>query len=199
MERDQFIKYLHNGALLDQDSLEQLNAVTTEYPWFQAGWILYLKNLKTIGSPQFEEVLKRVAVMIPDRKQLYKFLNGEIYFNALTIGHEPAMVYQLEDNAVVEVQGSSLIDRFLNAGPGSFTRSNNRVQTSEYSINKNIIEKSVSENDELITETLANIYFQQKNYEKAIDAFEKLSLKYPEKSIYFASRIKEIEIIKNNT
>lgn len=56
--------------------------------------------------------------------------------------------------------------------------------------------KSVTENDELITETLAHIYFLQGNYQKALNAYKKLSLKYPEKSIYFATQIKEIEKIK---
>ena len=56
-----------------------------------------------------------------------------------------------------------------------------------------MISKSLSESDELITETLGNIYFQQKKYDKALDAFKKLSLKYPEKSVYFAARIEEIE------
>ena len=62
---------------------------------------------------------------------------------------------------------------------------------------KEVVENSTSENDEIITETLANILLQQKNYEKAQDAYRKLSLKYPEKSVYFATRIKEIEKIKN--
>lgn len=53
---------------------------------------------------------------------------------------------------------------------------------------------SVQENDDLVTETLANIYADQDNHEKAIKAFEKLQLKYPEKRIYFAGRIKEIQI-----
>ena len=52
---------------------------------------------------------------------------------------------------------------------------------------------SVQEDDDLITETLANIYAEQGNEEKAIKAFEKLQLKYPEKKVYFAGRIKEIE------
>ena len=52
---------------------------------------------------------------------------------------------------------------------------------------------SVQENDDLVTETLANIYADQGNFDKAIKSFEKLQLKYPEKKIYFAGRIKEIE------
>ncbi|MFV0592606.1 MAG: tetratricopeptide repeat protein [Draconibacterium sp.] len=199
MKQEHFIKYLHNRDLLNYDTLELLKKVTIEQPWFQAGWVLYLKNLKSTNSPEFDEVLKKVAVMVPDRKQLYRFLNNEITFNAIGIDGSTAKSYQLESNIVEEARGNSLIDRFLSSGSGNFIRSNNRLQPSEPADNKDILNKSVSENDELITETLANIFFQQKNYDKAIDAFEKLSLKYPEKSIYFASRIKEIEVIKHNT
>jgi len=52
---------------------------------------------------------------------------------------------------------------------------------------------SVQEDDDLVTETLANIYVEQGYLEKAIKAFEKLQLKYPEKKVYFAGRIKELE------
>lgn len=56
-----------------------------------------------------------------------------------------------------------------------------------------IEEKSVSENDDILTETLAAIYLKQGKTEKAVNIFKKLSLKYPEKSAYFASRIAEIQ------
>lgn len=58
---------------------------------------------------------------------------------------------------------------------------------------KAIEERSVSENDEILTETLASIYLKQGKTEKAVSIFKKLSLKYPEKSSYFASRIAEIQ------
>lgn len=44
---------------------------------------------------------------------------------------------------------------------------------------------------EIITETLAEIFLAQKNYNKAIEIFEKLRLKYPEKNTYFADLIKK--------
>ena len=57
---------------------------------------------------------------------------------------------------------------------------------------------SLSDSEDLITETLVEIYISQGYYVRAISGYEKLSLKYPEKSTYFASRIKEIEnLIKN--
>ena len=44
----------------------------------------------------------------------------------------------------------------------------------------------------MVTETLAKIYALQKNYSKAITAYEKLILLYPEKKTFFASRIENL-------
>lgn len=44
-----------------------------------------------------------------------------------------------------------------------------------------------------VSETLAKVYAMQGNFPKAISAYEKLSLKYPEKKVYFANLIKELK------
>ena len=49
-----------------------------------------------------------------------------------------------------------------------------------------------------VTETLAEIYFGQRLFDKAIKAYEILSLKYPEKSSFFADRIRAIKKEKNS-
>jgi hypothetical protein len=52
----------------------------------------------------------------------------------------------------------------------------------------------------LMTETLARIYLEQNNYAKAIQSYKILSLKYPEKSGFFADQIKAVkELQENNT
>jgi hypothetical protein len=50
----------------------------------------------------------------------------------------------------------------------------------------------------LMTETLAKVYLEQKKYQKAIQAYEILILKYPEKSSFFANRISDIKILQQN-
>ncbi len=53
--------------------------------------------------------------------------------------------------------------------------------------------------DSYLTETLARIYVKQKKYDKALHIIRKLSLKYPEKNIYFADQIRFLEKLIINT
>lgn len=56
-------------------------------------------------------------------------------------------------------------------------------------------QQSLEENNSLMTETLAKVYLEQGHYNKAITAYEILSLKYPQKSGLFADQIKAIKQI----
>ena len=58
---------------------------------------------------------------------------------------------------------------------------------------KDISKPFVEREGGFVTETLARIYINQGYYSKAIDIYEQLSLKFPEKSSYFAS---QIELVK---
>jgi hypothetical protein len=53
--------------------------------------------------------------------------------------------------------------------------------------------KSLSLPEGLVTETLAQIYEQQGHFDRAIRAYEKLTVKHPEKFTYFAARISKLK------
>ncbi|MCF8379764.1 MAG: hypothetical protein K9H49_09320 [Bacteroidales bacterium] len=108
--------------------------------------------------------------------------------------HESQIPQAEEENAEEESnpeQEMSLIDRFLIEEPGPIRADKKTTLTGDVS------QASVLESENLLTDTLAKIYVKQGLYNKAIYAYEKLSLKYPEKSVYFASQIKEITEVIN--
>jgi|GEM_PF-629634 len=53
---------------------------------------------------------------------------------------------------------------------------------------------SITLQDDIISETLAEIWSSQKQYKKAISVYQKLSLLYPDKNLYFAQKIKDLEL-----
>ncbi len=55
---------------------------------------------------------------------------------------------------------------------------------------------SITQEEGLASESLAEIYVKQQKFDKAIDMYKKLSLQFPEKNTYFASKIEEI--LKDN-
>lgn len=61
-----------------------------------------------------------------------------------------------------------------------------------------VVKPAEEDTSYLMTETLARVYLEQKKYSKAIQAYEILILKYPEKSSLFADRIADIKILQQN-
>ncbi len=99
----------------------------------------------------------------------------------------------LQDTADEKVKNDELINKFIINSPHILPQKpdiSDKEQT-------DISESSGRENEGFITETLAKIYINQGYYSKAIFAYEKLSLKFPEKSSYFATQIGKIEKLIN--
>jgi tetratricopeptide (TPR) repeat protein len=85
----------------------------------------------------------------------------------------------------------AIIDKFIETNPKIPAVKQGQPTAVSFDLNK-------EDNSMLMTETLAKVYLEQKKYQKAIQAYEILILKYPEKITFFADRISDIKILQQN-
>ena len=268
MTRDQMLRYLDDPSVLNERTLGELREILDEYPYFQTGHLLYVRNLQNESNFRFSGQLKTCAVYATDRTLLYHLLNPgpakkEMHDHSMTISPIPgsddvpilelcdvpteqrdepdesfsSMVDHVEkghfdllnfehnesfytigeignetekplselakeishpfhknDTGLDSEQKPDLIDRFIKENPAFSAKQPESSGITER-INKQL--DGDGDNDDFITETLARIYVKQGLYMKAIQSYQKLSLKYPEKSVYFARQIEEVTNLLN--
>ena len=83
-----------------------------------------------------------------------------------------------------------LINEFISKNP--------KITPSKSAKKANLAEGGLAAPEALMTETLARVYLEQKNYKKAIQAYKILILKNPEKSGFFADQIRAIEKLQES-
>ena len=249
MNRKDFSTILVNPSKIDQDQFEEISSIVKEFPYFQAGKIIFLKILKNTESFKYNKFLKITAAYTTDRAILFDFITSKTFkqneiSNKIKENHEglkSISVTEYENFSIhpsieipeSEFKNPQLEEKLLSIGePLKFEKGEthsfsqwlnltkispiNRNFDSEQNLNNDIIddfiykkpkfkaiiktsyqenlaEKSFSDPDNLMTETLARIYLEQKNYSKSIQSYKILSLKYPEKSSLFADQIKAIK------
>ncbi len=98
-------------------------------------------------------------------------------------------IEELEDLPPIKTlhsQEDHLIDKYLEGD------NKERKESTFYDPAK-MAQQSLEDRDDIVSETLARLYYQQGYYQKAIKIYRKLILLYPKNSSYFAALIKEIE------
>jgi len=228
MTLSEFNSILDNPNKIDPNFINKLDSVLNAYPFFQSARALYLKGLQNEESFKFNDTLKKTAAYITDRSVLFDFISTkeiivplkekidivslhknigetkkEPIETTLQIGkplvfniaekhsfNEWLQLKQLQPIERENLKSSKfdLIDKFIQSKP----------KIKPIKENTTILTHNIQENSDVMTETLAKVYLEQKKYEKAITAYKILSLKYPEKSGFFADRIKAINILQKN-
>ncbi|HZJ36933.1 MAG TPA: hypothetical protein VFD29_09940 [Gillisia sp.] len=89
-----------------------------------------------------------------------------------------------------KLRKSELIDDFITKSP--------KLKPDKSSSTTNIAPERSLPPEGLMTETLARVYLEQKNYKKALQAYKILILKSPEKSGFFADQIRAIKKLQEN-
>ncbi len=114
-------------------------------------------------------------------------------------------IKELQERPDIEVAGEDqndqdqIIDAFINADVNPhIIASSDSVSEDKGNKGSDIPLNLEIKEDAFLTESLARIYIKQKKYSKALEIIKKLSLKYPEKNVYFADQIRFLEIIITN-
>ncbi len=115
--------------------------------------------------------------------------NEKRSFSAWLSASEFTPIDRSEEPSATQSKNFDIINNFIALNPKIKPMSDQTVWT-ERTGNGSEIQST------WMTETLAKIYEEQKNYDKAIRAYRILSLKYPEKSAYFARQIKTLTALR---
>ncbi len=162
------------------------------------------KNLKTVtntinDSEKAKNDLELGQPLAFTKKEKYSFgewlqLTAHKTIERKTNEPKSKNIEELEDidfpleEGITKKKKIDLIDKFIASNP--------KIVPKENPIKIKTKGSAKFDNKELMTETLAKVYLEQKNYKNAIQAYKILSLKYPKKSSFFAARIKAVEKIK---
>ncbi len=133
---------------------------------------------------------------VQEKKEEVSEIKKEIFHNEEDVSTETVDITESKNNiaAAKEVLASresknkdDLIDLFIKNEPQLGPARSNFSQSIA------IVELGIIDKEDIVTETLAKIYNDQGFHKKAIKIYEKLSLTFPEKSIYFAAQIEKVK------
>ena len=140
-----------------------------------------------------ESTLSQLGIDTPlefSKKDRYSFSQWLQLTSATPIVREQTKEQKPSRTTKEKEHKYDLIEKFINKKP--------KIKASKNSPQQQTLPQEDSKpSNSLMTETLAKVYLQQKNYKKAIQAYKILILKNPEKSGFFADQIRAVEKLIN--
>ena len=154
-------------------------------------------------------VLKLQTPLEFDRNELHSFSEWLRITPAVPIEREKNILYKTdlsltekvvqEETSTDKTEGTPTAKQKTQQIIDAFIQKNPKIGPITSTGTSNNLAKGVtSYPDALMTETLARVYIEQKNYKKAIQAYKILILKNPEKSGFFADQIRAVEKLRDS-
>tara|TARA_Y100000739_G_scaffold219090_1_gene217170 strand:- start:483 stop:1139 length:657 start_codon:yes stop_codon:yes gene_type:complete len=218
MKSEEIIQLINHPENILSDEIIKLEHLLSKHPYFQSGQLLLAKGLLNTNSIRYNQQLKKTAAYCLDRKKLFKLItlnnSNKNRTAKVAVGKSVEEELELGNPLVFETSEYHSFSQWLTLlNVKQIKRKKDEILANDFSEKNALISKakkemffnaidiakeSLIENDDLVTPTLAKVYLEQGHYEKAISAYKKLILRYPEKNSFFASQIKLIHKLNNN-
>jgi hypothetical protein len=145
------------------------------------------KNTKLVAGVAIDKAEENLEI----GKPLPFYSNENQSFNQwLQLSPNTPIIRNKQKSIKKSMIREDLIDKFIENNP--------KIKPLEKGKTFSVPVRKNKHDTALMTETLAKVYLEQKKYENAMQAYRILSLKYPEKSGFFADQIKRIQILQKN-
>ena len=146
---------------------------------------------KTEATPSIKEILE---VELEENQPLdFTKEDGHSFSEWLKLtSATPIVREEIKEDSSINKRNLDLIDKFIQDKPKLKQGVNSTKTGANNESQKNLASQYSRTSEALMTETLAKVYLQQKNFKKALQAYHILSLKYPEKSGFFADQIRAV-------
>ena len=181
------IKKLNMTDELDKKDQSLFKKLSKRYPVFIPFKIINLMLSKKFNTIDYDDNLEICATQISDRKYLYQIIDSKV----LSENQKFEIFEDLKD--ISSDSKKTFIEWIKSAKP---TVENLKFDFSLHenfelirNIEKDKIKSKKIKKQDYMTETLAELYIEQKKFKEALKAYEILSLKYPEKIRLFANQI----------
>lgn len=210
IEKEAFDQLVKNPNTITPDVIPNLEAVIRAFPYCQIPYSMLAKASSLAGSEKLDETRPRAAAYALSRVALQQLVesDNERYDATIdvdvilepTLAQEPQngediLISTVEQQATEQLQRSEeqrrqqqIIEGFMKKNP-RMVRQDNNLPPIEIDLSARIAGTSPGP---IETEAFANILIRQGKIEKAIDVYQKLILKKPEKRNYFAKKLSEL-------
>lgn len=215
LDKNNFIGFMSNPQSLSLNDIMMMENATKKYPYFQLSYTLIAKGIFSKAPEIAQDAVRKAAIYALSRNALRKVIENDMDWNSIPVARliesptenkfsqgtiedelnreklEEELIASIAKPALRNIQDEqlALIEQFIKKEP--------RIQpikrndgSEEF---EDLSERSTTLNGSLFTESYGKILARQGRFDQAIEVYNKLMLKNPEKSAYFAEKIADLQ------